>query len=384
MNDNRPLMTIAEFNDAALTIYEPNKIPLILWGPTGAGKTDVIIRLSDKTQRILRIFYPAGMEPPDLSGLPFPSTVQIELVEFKKSELIHFEPGKKYLVFMDELNRATIDMQQALVGLYNKRPYFGVHDVSKSDIWVVTAMNDTFLQAGVMVNEVDDALRTRAAQVVLKPTTQEVGEYLAEVYPNNLIANFLRSQYISGVVERDFGDVYKTAQYIMPTPRNFEMAAKVVQGVPVSKVSEKYKAIHSILGIAAIAALEKYVSNMKHLDPMLLFKEKPAELHEYLCKPITQETTGVLLEAFTNALAMSADHVDEKNGSPKLKAFMHNLISLNNLADGSDGYKDIIAGVFNTIRTQGLRHMANVIANKEFVKFLREFHEGASQAVAKK
>ena len=386
MNDNRPQMSIAEFMEAATTVYEPNKIPVILWGPTGAGKTDVIIKLSTLTDRIPRILYPAGMEPPDLSGLPMESRKNVELVEFKKSEQIHFEPGQKYLIFWDELNRATIDMQQAVLGLYNKRPYFGVHDVSHADLWVVTAMNDMGLQDGVMVNDVDDALRTRAAQVVLRPTTQEVGDYLATVYPNNFIANFLRSQYISGVVERDFGDVYRTPQYVMPTPRNFEMAAKVVQGKTAKQIEQSFKAIHSILGIAAVSAIDKYLKTMKQIDPLILFKEDDITknvLAEYLTKPITQETTAMLLEAFTNALAMSVDHQDEENGDPELKALLRNVMSLDKRPDGSDGYKDIIAGVFNAVRNNSMRHMIRVLANKEFMRFFREFHHKAAEAKPK-
>lgn len=373
--------------DTATSIYEPNRIPVILWGPTGTGKTDVMIKLAALTDRILRVYYPAGMEPPDLSGLPFESRENIELVAWRKSEQIHFEEGKKYLLFWDELNRATIDMQQAVLGLYNKRPYFGVHDVSHADLWVVTAMNDIGLQNGVNVNDVDDALRTRAAQVVLRPTTQEVGDYLATAYPNNFIANFLRSQYISGVVERDFGDVYRTEQYIMPTPRNFEMAAKIVQGKSRDEIEKSFKALHSILGIAAVSAMDRYLKSMKQIDPLILFRDDDITkntLTEYLMKPITQETTAMLLEAFSNALAMSVDHQDEENGDPELKALLRNVMYLDKRPDGSDGYKDIIAGFFNTIRTKAMRHMVRVLANKEFMKFFREFHHKAGEAKPKK
>jgi hypothetical protein len=387
MNDNRPQMSIAEFIDTATTIYEPNRIPVILWGTTGVGKTDVMITLATLTDRILRVFYPAGMEPPDLSGLPMQSLKNAELIEFKKSEQIHFEPGKKYLIFWDELNRATIDMQQAVLGLYNKRPYFGVHDISHADLWVVTAMNDMTLQDGVMVNDVDDALRTRAAQVVLRPTTQEVGDYLATKYPNNFIANFLRSQYISGVVERDFGDVYRTSQFIMPTPRNFEMAAKIVQGKTVQQIEQSFKALHSILGIAAVSAIAKYIKSIEQIDPQILFNDGDSTkrvLDEYLRKPITQETTAVLLEAFSNALAMSVEHQDEKNGDPELKALLRNLMYIEKRPDGSAGYKDVIAAFFNTVRTSGMRHLVRVLANKEFMTFFREFHHNAGRAQAKK
>lgn len=379
MIDNRPKMSITDFIEAARTIYEPNRVPVILWGPTGIGKTDVMIKLSELTDRILRIFYPAGMEPPDLSGLPMQSLKNVELIEFKKTDIINFEPGKKYLVFMDELNRATLDMQQALVALYNSKPYFGVHSLETSDLWIVTAMNDTALQQGVNVSETDDALRTRAAQIILKTTTKEVGDYLGTKYQNNFMANFLRSPHIAGAVEPDFANVYKEAAYIMATPRNFEMGAKVVQGKSVEQIRDMFSTIQSILGIAVVGAIEKYISNMKRFDPELLFRNDGRtrqELDVYLNAAGTdQDMLKTLLDAFNQGLSMSDERPDEQVAS-----FLRNLIYINTKPDGTPGYRDVIGGVFANVRLQNKRNVAKVAARREFLEFFKEFHENPGES----
>jgi hypothetical protein len=379
MIENRPKVSITEFTKIATEVLEPNRIPTILWGPTGIGKTDILVKLAKATERILRIYYPAGMEPPDLSGLPFDHPERVELVAFKKSEQIHFEPGEKYLIFIDEYNRATIDMQQALVALYNKRPYFGVHPLHESNLWIVTAMNDATLQEGVMVSEVDDALRTRSAQFILKPTTKEVGDYLAEIYPGNFIANFLRSPaYVSGAIEPDFANVYREPAYIMPTPRNFEMAARAVQGKSVPQIQDMYTAIQSMLGVAVIGAIEKYINNMKRLDPKLLFRGDDIvrnELDQYINAPVDQGIAQLILDAFNGALAIADDFSDEQVAN-----FMRNLQYIEKKKDGSPAFGDVVGSVFAAVRLQNKRNVARIAARREFLGFFKTFHDNPGEA----
>lgn len=366
MHDNRPKMTIKEFQEAAINVFEPNRIPVILWGPTGVGKTDVLVRLAEQTNRILRIFYPAGMEASDLSGLPFQSSKNVELVEFRKTDLIHFDKDKKYILFFDELNRAAIDMQQATIPMWNHTPYFGVHKL-EADVWIVTAMNDSALQEGVMVSECDDALLTRSAQIVLTPTVRETGAYLTEKYPANLMAGFLMSNYIADAIKPDFSDVYSERTYIMPTPRNFEKACQMVRNIDSDQLKESNAmrlALQSILGTKVTGAFQAYLRELEKLNPELLFgdsKEIKKRIKQ-CCENIDQQNTTMLLNAFQAAASMLKDKEPEE-----LRHFVRNMLAIEKDDSGSNAYSEIVASVYAKVRTDSPKNIMSVLAEDEFI-----------------
>lgn len=374
MKENRPRMSIKEFQEAAVTMYEPHRIPVILWGQTGIGKTDVLLDIAEKTDRILRVFYPAGMEPSDLSGLPMQSSKNLELVEFKKTDMIHFEKGKRYILFFDELNRAALDMQQAVVPMYNSSPYFGVHEI-QADVWIVTAMNDTALQEGVMVSECDDALLTRSAQIVLSPLVKEVAAYLNGKYANNIVASFMSSNYIADAIAPDFADVYKDRHYVMPTPRNFEKACQMVSNLAdpeqLKKSNVMRLAMQSILGTKVTTALVAYLEELKKLDPELLFgdgKQIKKQLVE-ACEKVDQINTTMLLNAFQAAVRTLKDRSQDQ-----IKHFIRNLLLIEKDKSGKNAYSETIAAVYATIRNEKISPVITVLADEEFIGAFLQYH----------
>lgn len=368
-HDNRPSMNISQFKLMAETVYEPSRIPVILWGQTGVGKTDILIDLAKDTDRILRIFYPSGMEPTDTNGMPFPSESNIELVEFRKTDLIHFESDKKYLVFIDELNRAPIDVQQSLVPLWNRRkPMCGVHHID-SDIWIVTAMNDASLQDNVIVQETDDALRTRSAQIILKPNVKEVGKYLLEKYPGNIIAQFMLSAYIGDAIDIDFGNIYQKNDYILATPRNFEMLAQIVQGKSVDEVSEPdfLLALESIIGSTVLAGLQNFINEMERLDPKALFTkdQKIVQQLKDTTKDITQAKVALLVNGFQQAL----DLVNDKTTEDEIDNFLDNMQLIAATDDGKNAYKDVVSSVYAKVRQNAIRPIMKRMAQEGYIDF---------------
>ena len=116
MEDNRAKMTIKDLLNKAAD-FEQGNIPMSIWGYTGIGKTAIMEQISEMFGRELKIFYPSALEPTDLSGMP-EFNKETNLVKFWRTELLDFDPSKKYLLFIDELNRAQIDVQQALLSLW--------------------------------------------------------------------------------------------------------------------------------------------------------------------------------------------------------------------------------------------------------------------------
>ena len=370
MKENRPKLKVNKVLELALKKLEPTNTPMMIWGQTGMGKTDLCLSLAKETGRELRAFYPAGLEPSDLSRLPIGGTIG-ELVKFVKTDLIHFEKGKKYILFLDELNRAPRDVRQALLPLWNSKPFIGVHDLSDSDIWIVTAMNDSTLQDNVEVDEVDDALLTRSAQVIIENTTKDVGEYIRKKYGNhNLIGNYLSSNYIGEVVDLDFANVFNEPSMIMPTPRNFEKAAKLVNDV---QELDEYDvlALHSVLGTEVVTSFQAFVREIEKLNPEIIFTEKEfnAKLKKYMAD-INPSNVAILLNGFQQAIEMI-----KTDDSLDVRQFVNNVMKLAKDDKGKNAYRDIIGSIYAKIRQESVTTLQEIMVEEPYISFFLEFYD---------
>lgn len=378
MENNTPKVSIKEFlSDAKLA--EESRLPLIMWGPTGSGKTDAAIQLAKGTDRILRIYYPSGMEPTDLSGLPIDNP-EIELVEFRKTNLIHFDPNQKYILFIDEFNRAPLDVQQALVPLWNPIPYVGVHEI-KADVWIITAMNNTEFQNNVNVTEVDDAILTRSGQYTIVPRLGDVADYLQSRYPDSLFAPFLSSQYIADAINMDFGNIYKDDTMIKATARNLEKACQIFNGVTAEtidsdspKSASYFRLLQSVGGHKLVAGFASYLRELERMNPEDLFKSSKTVKQKLtkMTDEMTTSNTTLLLTAFQGGL--QPDCIDKKS-TVQIKNYLNNLMLIAKDSKGKAAYRDVIGAVFATIRDKNIQKVHSIQASDEYIDFFLEFYE---------
>lgn len=86
--------------------------PTMLWGPPGAGKSDIVRLLGNRTDRKVFDIRLALLDPTDLRGIPFfnPEKKTAEWAE--PSMLPHVEDGPSIL-FLDEINAAPPSIQAA-------------------------------------------------------------------------------------------------------------------------------------------------------------------------------------------------------------------------------------------------------------------------------
>jgi hypothetical protein len=56
-----------------LTLYIPKRLPVLITGRPGIGKSDIVDEAADDTDHELLISHPVVEDPTDSKGLPFPS-----------------------------------------------------------------------------------------------------------------------------------------------------------------------------------------------------------------------------------------------------------------------------------------------------------------------
>jgi hypothetical protein len=128
------------------TIQE--KKPVLIYGPPGVGKTDVITQIVEELQQKLIIFLPSISEPIDYKGLPV-FNQETEIASFVPFDVLNelVTADEPTIVFVDDFGQANQSVQAALMNLFRARRV-GDRQISEH-ITFVLATNDKNHHAGV-------------------------------------------------------------------------------------------------------------------------------------------------------------------------------------------------------------------------------------------
>lgn len=97
----------------ALAVCVAARIPVILWGPPGQGKTSVIRAIAEDQGRHLEVLLASIREPQDFAGLPSISDGRAQLVP--PDWALRLAQAKDGILFTDEVNTAPPSVQAALL-----------------------------------------------------------------------------------------------------------------------------------------------------------------------------------------------------------------------------------------------------------------------------
>lgn len=109
------MLTSDEFEETylALSVCLAARIPVILWGPPGQGKTSVIRAIAESQGRHLEVLLASIREPQDFAGLPSISDGRAQLVP--PDWALRLAGVKNGILFTDEVNTAPPSVQAALL-----------------------------------------------------------------------------------------------------------------------------------------------------------------------------------------------------------------------------------------------------------------------------
>ena len=199
--------------------FDANVTPII-WGRHGIGKSQIVQSLANELEFGFVDLRLGQMEVGDLIGLP--SKEDGRTVWLKPS----WFPNEKTngILFLDELNRARLDVLQAIFQLVLERK---LHTHILPEGWkVVCAANPS--GGDYFVNELDPALLDRFLHIHFRPETaewilwgKETGKIRDEI--QTLIQTY---PHLLGGKHEDL------PIEILPSPRSWEMLSRILRGLP--------------------------------------------------------------------------------------------------------------------------------------------------------
>ncbi|PIQ87522.1 MAG: hypothetical protein COV74_00175 [Candidatus Omnitrophica bacterium CG11_big_fil_rev_8_21_14_0_20_45_26] len=211
-------MNTAHLTKVLKQCFKAGVTPLV-WGPHGIGKSQIVQSLANELEFGFVDLRLGQMEVGDLIGLPAKEdgrTVWLKPGWFPREKT-------EGILFLDELNRARLDVLQAIFQLVLEGR---LHTHLLPAGWkIVCAANPSGSE--YFVNELDPALLDRFLHIQFRPEVsewigwgKETGKIRSEV--SDLIARYphlLGHQTSDPVIE------------ILPSPRSWEMLSRVLEGL---------------------------------------------------------------------------------------------------------------------------------------------------------
>ncbi|MGQ7932158.1 ATP-binding protein [Paraburkholderia sp. D1E] len=220
----RPTVNPAQLIEL-LTAYIPARLPVLITGPAGIGKSDIVDRAAYAKGHDLLISHPVVEDPTGSKGLPFPSADGKTAAHLPFGDLERAVNSTRPLVwFLDDLGQASPAVQAAKMQLLLARRV-GSHELPPH-VTFVAATNRRSDNAGV--SGILDPVISRFATVVeLQPT---VNDWTAWAILNNVPAEliaFLRFRPDLLFVQKRSRDIENS-----PSPRTWGFLAKTMPVVP--------------------------------------------------------------------------------------------------------------------------------------------------------
>lgn len=173
----------------ALCSYVSADIPVMLSGPPGVGKSEVVYQVAERLKYNVVDLRVSRMDPVDLHGLPI-QDVKSMTTKWLPPDALPDEKrdGLKGLLFLDELPHASEAMQKACFGLVLERR-LGKYVLPKG--WVpIAAGNRIVDRAGVI--KMPTPLRNRFAHIEVAVDLESWVEWANRNNIHALVSGFIR------------------------------------------------------------------------------------------------------------------------------------------------------------------------------------------------
>lgn len=356
---------------SALPNIIKQRIPILLRGRHGIGKSEIVYQLAPhipkilgKTNKIVKVGTGKGdlkilerrasqmPDAGDLTGLPFKHE---NFTKFLPMEFMHLACTEGCIIFFDEIDRAKKDVGQALMELTDSRKLNGEH--LHPDTVIFAACNGMEEDYGYQVQEFDPACLSRWAVFDFEPTVNDWLDY-AKDKVNNIIWDFIHNN--RQHLEHN-GKEFE-ANKVYPTRRSWFRLNKCLSETnwleqPTLEVDGDLKPrmdlfflTQSFVGNEAAIAFRDFVQNYKHLltiedivNDGQIEKAKRLSINEHMA----------LIESFADSDLLKSDLSDTQIENlckflfviePELVMNLWKIATKNNKKNGIKLHQKVING----------------------------------------
>jgi len=288
-------MKLSSVKDAAKVCLESKQATLCLVGVSGSGKTSIWSQIyKDLGFEGFVILRPALLaDAADLVGLPDFEIIQsggkaVKTTAFMRPKWLPME-GQKILVIIDEINRVTKDVANALFGLIeSEKPFIGEYKLPQGCGVVATCNPPTDNYAGVL-DFADNAWTSRLCFVKIAPDIDTYTKYGRESGTvSNVMLDFLNKNPkffgTSGAFEVDMF-FNKDGETEETNTRSFSKASGIYNKASELKVNREvaFELIRGIKGLEFATSFMQFADNYSNVITLddLLNDDNAHERFEY-------------------------------------------------------------------------------------------------------
>jgi len=221
-----------------------------LWGKAGIGKSQIVQQIADEGKMQMVDLRLGQMEVGDLTGIPDrngDTTVWLRPTWFPTD-------NSKGILFLDEINRARLDVLQAVFQLVLDRR-LNTHVLPEG--WkIVCAGNPS--GGDYFVSDLDPALMNRFVHIKLTPLHTEFVDHAKGASFNKSVVSFI--QEYPNMLGNEMIDI---PLEIIPTPRGWEMYGKIIDGLDINSSTDQALMFEAGVGIVGSTATVSFIESFK-------------------------------------------------------------------------------------------------------------------------
>lgn len=275
---------------AVLKVAVRADLPVMLWGPPGIGKSDLVHQLAEDTSRALIDVRISQLDSVDLRGVP---NVRDGITVWNPPEFLPRDENSTGILFLDEINHGSTSTMAAAYQLVLNRQ-LGKYRLPAG--WSIVAAGNR-LQDRSIVNNMSAALRNRFIHIDVEVNLDDwcIWANRHGIDPN--VIGFLRYRPTllneADLAGTDSKRSQEVAQRLkdakaFATPRSWSFLSKLLQvGIPGTVEHETYGSVVGEGAAAEFIAYLKYAAKMPNLDAIFV-NPKSAPLPE---EPATKYAT---------------------------------------------------------------------------------------------
>jgi len=253
----RPIHLLAVIEKEFESTQHGHHTPVMLWGPPGVGKSQMVAQIALKHQVPLIDIRLSQMEPSDLRGIPFR---QGELVEWAIPSMLpdRKRHGERGFLFLDEITSAPPTVSAAAYQLILDRR-LGNYQVPSG--WVIIAAGNRQGDRGVTYS-MPAPLANRFSHFTVDT---HLDDWVAWAYANNIDDRVIAFVRFRPELLFDFDPTQNPMAF--PSPRSWEYAHRAVQKFE-HQPHLLLESLQACVGQAAGIELHAFMQNLDQMPDL--------------------------------------------------------------------------------------------------------------------